>query len=153
MSTPVFNASATNGLSRLEFVNSGMSSLLSASGNTVSVTVGVPEPRTVEAAPVGGNWTISRTAGVGPRRIVWDVLLKCASEANLNTVESKIEAYLLDGRAYDLTDGRGRSTTYAVLVGSETRREGRRVRTLTGWLQRWRLVFSVLSPQVGGSAL
>lgn len=154
MATPEFNSTGVNGLTTLKFENSGMSSKLSATGNTVRVRVGTVQVRTVDAAPPGVDWTIKRALGVAPRQVIWDVRLKAASDANLNTVESAIEAYLADGRAYALTDGKGRSTTQAVLMPQGTERIGFRERVSGGAVvQVWRLTFHVLIPRTGATQL
>ncbi len=104
--------------------------------------------------PPGVDWKAQRVLGRDGRLVIWRAQLAAESDANLNTVESRIEAYLNDGRAYALTDGFGRSTSYAVLRRNGTRRDGRRITTTSGKvLQRWTLTFDVLWPQVGATSL
>lgn len=154
MSTPTFNASSANGLTALQFVNDGMSDKLSSTGNTIRVNVGSLQTRMVESSPPGSNWTTKRTLGRQTRRVVWHVQLKCDSDSDLNDVEATIEAYLADGGSYALTDGKGRSTTRAVMVTADTRREGFRERCGANSVrQRWVIAFDVLEPKVGSSVL
>ena len=159
MSVPIFNTGGVNGLAALNFANSGMSGCLAANGNTVRVLVGTPQVRTVESSPPGGNWQMVRSLGLGPRRVVWHARLVSATsggaEANLNTVEAAIERYLIgaslaDGGIYSLTDGKGRTSDYAVLLPTGTGRVGLRETNVRGTMsQHWVLEFSVLWPQVG----
>lgn len=148
MATPTFNATGVNGLTPLEFVNGGYAGALAATGNTVRVEVQELDIRTLEHATPGGEWVCQRTAGSGKRRVIWHVQLKATSEANLNTIEVIISHYLWDGRAYALTDGMGRSTSYATLRRDGTERVGPRLAQPGGArLQAWRLSFDILWPQ------
>lgn len=151
MSTPAYNEVGENGLTPLIFADGGMTGNLSTSGNAVRVRVGRPQPRILEYAPVGGDWTLRRTLGQGPRRVVWECALKSPNDAALNDIEAEIDSYLVDGRAYALTDGFGRDTDWAVLVSEGTEPVGSRMTTTTGAkVQRWRLTFDVLLPTGGG---
>jgi hypothetical protein len=145
MAVPTYNAAGAGGQVALSFINNGMTSRLSADGNVVQVTVGDIVPRRVDSSAPGADWTVQRTLGIGPRRVVWNVTLKTDTEADLRTVERDIEAYEWDGHPYTLTDGMGRTGSYATI--NRAARVGKRERTPTGkFLQRWRIEFVVLLP-------
>lgn len=153
---PQFNAGGENGLTTLHPTNGGMGALLASTGNTISVQVGALASKGSTFSTPGGHWTARRVTGRRPRRAVWDWQIAAADQSDLNQVEAAIEAYIDDGREYVLTDGKGRSSNYGVLLdgGAGTGRIGRRVSTSDGRkLQRWRLVFDVLYPSVGATAL
>ena len=146
MATPLFNNAEENGLSKLEVENGAMGGNLASTGNTVRVEVGALDTRVLQSSPPGVDWTVRRSLGVLPRRVTWRAQLKCANEANLNEVELRIEKYVTDGRAYVLTDGKGRTADKAVLTSA--RRIGPRLTTSTGAkLQQWELLFDVLAPR------
>jgi len=154
MTTPTYNDAETNGLSKLEFGPSGMGGLLSSTGVTCRVTPDPIDVSSVTFAPPGADWMGHRVLGKHGRAVRWETQLKCDDNASLNAVEAAIEAYLNDGRAYALTDGFGRSNSYAILQRAGTGRRDRRVPLQSGAvLQRWGLVFLVLWPQVGATSL
>jgi hypothetical protein len=152
VATPVFNDAETNSLKELKFENGAMDALLSTKGNTVRVRVAAPGEDSVSFHPPGADWTAERTMGLGPRRVIWEAQLAAGSDADLNSVEQRIETYLRDGRVYILTDGKGRSSDHAKLVGDGTERVGMRESTPDGRrLQRWRLTFLVLWPRTNSA--
>lgn len=157
MAVPTFNNSSAGGLTGLNFANSGMSGLLSSQGNTIEVLVEAPPVKESEFQSPSGNYTGKRRHGLGPRLVTWNCQLKCASDANMNSIEALIEAYLGDGRTFTLTDGKSRSSTFARMASPPlTKRVGRRLSSVpTGSvIQRWQIAFEVLRPVVGsGSAL
>lgn len=156
MATPTYNSAGLNLLTPLVFSNGGMDGCLATTGNTVTVEAGCIKSRYYQAAPAGASYSSQRVIGVPPRRVTWNVHLctiadeESSADENMNTVEAAIEEYITDGRGYEITDGKGRTGTNAVIVSEATERVGPRMPLHNGGRsQNWRIVFSVLEPRVG----
>jgi hypothetical protein len=149
--TPTFTENLSG--NELSFENGGMDRRLSDTGNTVRCGVAALEARSVDAASPGATWSTHRTVGVKPRRVVWDVQLKCPSHDDMNAVEAVLDGILQRGEYGVLTDGKGRAGPGAVL--SSVTKVGPRVpagsvvvegEAQCEVLQRYQLVFLVEWP-------
>ncbi|HMQ14400.1 MAG TPA: hypothetical protein PKC49_00345 [Phycisphaerae bacterium] len=145
----VFNDGQLNGLAKLRPGN-GLMSGAAANGNAFKAYVDPLAVRRSITSPPGAAWSFQRSAGIEPRRITW-LWSICATagtpaEENLNAIESLIERYIEDGRAYPITDG-VRAASYVVLGEAEREQRLGRLRLPDGrWYQQWRLAFLVLAP-------
>lgn len=152
MATWVYNNAALNGFAALHPYNGGMTGL-ATTGNALRVQVNVPDQSVVSIAHPAAGFVSERVTGLTRRLVVWEWQIATTSEANLNTIEAILEAYVADGREYILSDG-ARSSSFAKLMAIGTGRAGQR-RALPGgrYLQPWRLGFAVLRPSVGATSL
>ena len=145
MAAWVFNNAETGGLLKLQPGNGNMNSKLASTGNALRTAVMPIEVRRAMVAPPGGGFSLYRTLGVSSRVITWDWHIAAVDLDSLFEVERRIQAYVIDGREYILSDGT-RSTSFAVLDAASAPR-GNHMKTNDGrWMRDWLLRFVVTRP-------
>lgn len=151
-----FNDAGLYGLTPLRPGNSKVMGAVttSSSGNAIRCVVGTVQVAARDFSGPGADWMGRSVLGIRYRPVRWDWQIVCASDANLNTVEAAIDAYLADSRECVIVDSAGRQSSFGVMVLPGTMRMGYRERLSDGrMLQRWSVQFHVLRPSLSPGSL
>lgn len=98
---------------------------------------------------VGLAGTLNTMMGPRKRAVTWRVVLRCATEATLRSIELSIDALLHTGAVGTLTDGLGHTYQNAVLQSYAPNESHDTIQTgeLAGWVRRaGTITFDVLTP-------